>query len=507
MKYEISPRLKNLLPAQTESERAACSEGIKKAGKADPGRYYVERLTGKKVLIDGHNRLEICTALGLPFEAELVREVTTEAEAVRWMLSYQAGRRNVTKDQMLAHCVLSGGNIGDLGANECEARALKNLYDNSIPMLEEVKTGRKSLVGASAAVTAERNKAEQQARKLAEGGPVILTAHAVDFTPSAVKPVEAGETTGLVYIAPHIQPVIRGPKHLAYIVSLMSDVHAGSEFVAGSGYGNNAYNRGICELRLHKYFRDLKHWIETLSPSWQTQGLVQWLGGDLVNGSLHPEVQDSNETAIATMQWFRPLLFEEFDNLADFLVEKNMKLRLLGSYGNHSRTIDKPAISNPWAVSVEFDFYQLLAQRCLDKYGSLVEYIDVSKDPHQYTELYSKRLHFTHGDRGRKFQGAKAGISLTMQNNLDTWERSPTTKSAVHHVGHYHWHFFDEGQGYFVNGSVVGASEYGDSKGMKALQAKQWVYVFDEELGAVSANLIVLNSEKQRMAERKAGLG
>ena len=50
------------------------------------------------ILIDGHNRYEICTRLELPFDA-VVQEFTDRESVMDWMDANQLGRRNLTKDQ------------------------------------------------------------------------------------------------------------------------------------------------------------------------------------------------------------------------------------------------------------------------------------------------------------------------------------------------------------------------------------------------------------------------
>ena len=50
------------------------------------------------ILIDGHNRHEICTRLGLPFEV-VVQEFADREAVMDWMDANQLGRRNLTRDQ------------------------------------------------------------------------------------------------------------------------------------------------------------------------------------------------------------------------------------------------------------------------------------------------------------------------------------------------------------------------------------------------------------------------
>lgn len=59
--------------------------------------YYLEEWPC--ILLDGHNRYEICTRLGLPFDIQRLR-FKSRAEAADWIDKNQLGRRNLTPDQM-----------------------------------------------------------------------------------------------------------------------------------------------------------------------------------------------------------------------------------------------------------------------------------------------------------------------------------------------------------------------------------------------------------------------
>ena len=50
------------------------------------------------VLVDGHNRHEICTRFNLPFKT-VQREFADRDAAMDWMHANQPGRRNITPDQ------------------------------------------------------------------------------------------------------------------------------------------------------------------------------------------------------------------------------------------------------------------------------------------------------------------------------------------------------------------------------------------------------------------------
>jgi N6-adenosine-specific RNA methylase IME4 len=85
---QIDPEFQALIPPLRADERAQLEANIVADGVRDP------LVTWQGVLIDGHNRYEIATRLGLPFD---VREMAFAArdEAVLWVVNNQFGRRNL----------------------------------------------------------------------------------------------------------------------------------------------------------------------------------------------------------------------------------------------------------------------------------------------------------------------------------------------------------------------------------------------------------------------------
>jgi 16S rRNA G966 N2-methylase RsmD len=87
----IDPEFKSLIPPLSEEEFAQLEANIVEAGRAtDPLK------TWRGVLLDGHNRLEICTRLGLPYSTDEVDGIETRADAKIWIIRNQFGRRNLT---------------------------------------------------------------------------------------------------------------------------------------------------------------------------------------------------------------------------------------------------------------------------------------------------------------------------------------------------------------------------------------------------------------------------
>jgi N6-adenosine-specific RNA methylase IME4 len=85
-----------LIPPLSSEERRQLEDNIVEHGGArDPLVVWV--CDGTLTLLDGHNRYEICTRLGLPFDVHEMR-FSSRDEAEDWIDKNQLGRRNLTAD-------------------------------------------------------------------------------------------------------------------------------------------------------------------------------------------------------------------------------------------------------------------------------------------------------------------------------------------------------------------------------------------------------------------------
>jgi N6-adenosine-specific RNA methylase IME4 len=89
MEIIIDSEFKALIPPLAADELRQLEENILRDGCRDP------LVLWDGILIDGHNRHEICTRHGLPFETVEI-QFESRAHARIWMRHNQAGRRNLT---------------------------------------------------------------------------------------------------------------------------------------------------------------------------------------------------------------------------------------------------------------------------------------------------------------------------------------------------------------------------------------------------------------------------
>ena len=93
----VDPEFKALIPPLSAEERAQLEANLLADGCRDPLTVWA-RAGGEQILVDGHNRYEICSAHGLDFNTVAMSFADREA-AMDWMDANQLGRRNITPDQ------------------------------------------------------------------------------------------------------------------------------------------------------------------------------------------------------------------------------------------------------------------------------------------------------------------------------------------------------------------------------------------------------------------------
>lgn len=91
----IEEQFKHFIPPLAEDEFRQLEDNIRKEGCRDA--LIVWQREDKYLLIDGHNRYQICTTYNLPFRVQLIDFADDEA-AKDWMINNQLGKRNVTEE-------------------------------------------------------------------------------------------------------------------------------------------------------------------------------------------------------------------------------------------------------------------------------------------------------------------------------------------------------------------------------------------------------------------------
>ncbi len=98
MLITILPEIRDCIPKLTADEKSQLERNIRADGCREPLALWVGEEQGT-VLLDGHNRLEICERHSIDYTTQEIQEITSISEARIWVIDNQFGRRNLNKFQ------------------------------------------------------------------------------------------------------------------------------------------------------------------------------------------------------------------------------------------------------------------------------------------------------------------------------------------------------------------------------------------------------------------------
>jgi hypothetical protein len=132
MNIEINQEFKALIPPLSIEEYSQLEKNIITDGCRDP------LVVFNNILVDGHNRYEICTKHDLPFSI-LEKDFASESHAKEWMILNQFGRRNLTDGwkyqltQSKKEILLEVGKVKTLETVGRPSKESSSIVDNDLP--------------------------------------------------------------------------------------------------------------------------------------------------------------------------------------------------------------------------------------------------------------------------------------------------------------------------------------------------------------------------------------
>ncbi|NBW12299.1 MAG: hypothetical protein EBR82_30135 [Caulobacteraceae bacterium] len=242
---------------------------------------------------------------------------------------------------------------------------------------------------------------------------------------------------------------VKGSRHAATMVVLLSDIHCEETVRPETVNGLNEYSLDICEQRLNELWSRFFAMLEHERQLCRIDRVCIWLGGDLISGMIHPELAEENALhPLAAKRWIGSRLRTFIDQASEHAKE----IVVATSCGNHGRTTEKLR-TNEADTSYEHDLY--LTMQAEEKRKN-VRWL-VSEGHLNYVELDGFRVRFCHGHAIR-YQGGIGGIHVPLNKAIAAWDS--TTRADLTCIGH--WHQFSWGRSgrYVTNGSVIGHSAY-----------------------------------------------
>jgi hypothetical protein len=497
MSLKIDPEFQALIPPLSDGQRADLETALVSAGRAiDPIRHW------RGIVVDGHNRLEICERLSLPYDTQSL-DLPDRAAVKDWMLRYQRGRRNLSKDQLIA-LAIANGQEPPRGTSLSDIEHVKTAI--AAGKVDRLISGRDTLQLYRMRAARERKAKEPKpspsakveiidpvTRRAEDKAAARLRAEHKSLADEVARLREVIAFREQLAAAP-LPPITRrefnSGMREATAVALLSDTHVEERVLITDTPTGNAYNLDISDLRLQRYFAGVEWMIQHHRSAFQIRDLILWFGGDMMSGHIHEEnLETSAMSPIATLLWIQPRLLDGIRRLLDNL--QLDQIQLVCSYGNHGRDTHKSRRATGAHHSYEWGMYQQIAELLKNETR-----VKVLADPsgHQYTKAYEFDMHFHHGDEA-SYGGGVGGITIPLNKAVAQWDRA--RRAHYHHFGHFH-QYIDTGN-MVVNGSLIGYNAYAMSIKASPEQPQQAFYLIDSKRGKTCKSPIWVGDRSEEL--------
>lgn len=232
---------------------------------------------------------------------------------------------------------------------------------------------------------------------------------------------------------------------------ILSDLHLEEKVDPRTVNGINEFNPEIAEKRLKNVFINALKLINIHSADIKIQNLVIFLIGDIISGTIHDELLESNYMSPTNAILFADkLLTWGIDYL---LNNSNLNLLIPTCPGNHGRTTHKTRINTYHDNSFEQLLYRNLERRYE---GNKRVKFQISESYLNYVQVFDFVVRTHHGDF---IKGSGANLKVPFYKAIAEWNSSKPADLDV--IGHYHNYTVD--RKFVVNGSLVGYNSFGMS--------------------------------------------
>jgi hypothetical protein len=262
----------------------------------------------------------------------------------------------------------------------------------------------------------------------------------------------------------------------ATAVLCCNDWHVEGCITRESVDGANEFDLEVAARRIDRTWQKALYLLEFARKISNIRDLVVWLGGDLINGAIHEELEESNFLGPAEAVMF---VQDHVATGIDLLLKeaKADGVTVVTSYGNHGRTTRKRRIATGYRHSWEWLAYQNLARhyRRAPKVGFKVE-----EGYHNWLAVQGCDVRFHHGDAVR-FGGGVGGVTIPLRKKIAQWNKRRSARYDV--LGHFHQ--FIDAWDFVVCGCLCGYDAYAVEIGAEFQPPTQTFLVFDRQYGKV----------------------
>ncbi|MEE8606725.1 MAG: hypothetical protein V3S55_03895 [Nitrospiraceae bacterium] len=286
-------------------------------------------------------------------------------------------------------------------------------------------------------------------------------------------PVVPEWTTGKKILSEHGTPTL-----------MLSDFHWMENVNPAEIFYTNDYNREIAVKRFRRVIDSAIYLLKDKIKHQKAKpfpGMVVILGGDMVSGIIHPELQETNEGGPMEM------MIDCADNVAAGLrkLERHFgELWVVGVPGNHGRLTRKPMAKLNAVYNCDWGIYQMLERFLKDKRSTIHFNCPPARDLTYSVEGHRYRL--THGDQFRGGDGMIGPLGPITRG--DHKKRSMAMSLPGHNeeydtllMGHFHQLHMLHSR--IINGSLKGYDEYALSCNFAWEPAQQGMWLTHRKYG------------------------
>jgi hypothetical protein len=280
-----------------------------------------------------------------------------------------------------------------------------------------------------------------------------------------------------------ITPKKSGSTDEATAVACLTDVHIGETFNRDQVNGLNEYSVAIAKQRLDEYFVNVVKLTDKERQGVTIKELVLFLGGDIIDGSLHLDTIMSDEVSEPMKQ---AVLAQSFIRSGLKYLESHFdKITVICKDGNHGRITQRMHHASRQGNSLEWYMYHNLALE-------FPQFTWVNEHSlHTYFTFYpnckgERIVRFHHGDT-ISFGGVNGPYTYL---NRRRYQWNAGNRAHIDVIGHLHMYRVNP-SGFILNGSVVGYNPFAISLGAEYERPSQSFFLMDKDKG-MTVNIPIL---------------
>ena len=277
----------------------------------------------------------------------------------------------------------------------------------------------------------------------------------------------------------------KAERSLATLVPFLSDLHAGEVVRPEEMAGFNAFNLRIADLRLQRFFDNTIFTSREYFGGSEYEGVVLPLGGDLISGSIHDELRETDELSVLdSTLWVAPRLVAGIEKLA----EEFGRVHVVSVPGNHGRDSHKPRYKGRSGHNADTHIAHMVAMVWSHKNATGDVTFDIPESYDAQFSIHSTRFSLEHGEEFQKNNPGTAEIGMLGPAKRGHLRKSRALTAEgrpfdIILLAHYHQAVYAPFQGFIANGSVKGYDEYAKGLSLKPEPPQQVLFVVDPEHG------------------------